>query len=130
MLLETVKRLLTRQLQVELHPKLLKDEVIAFIDQNVKTFPGKSGIKFILSEPRLNWKVSMYTLEKSFEMNDEMAAFLEANPDMEVKVTTLEKQYKANLSNAHVWIMTYQLIWHNGLKFACLLYRYTVNNKQ
>ena len=92
MLLETVKRLLTRQLQVELHPKLLKDEVIAFIDQNVKTFPGKSGIKFILSEPRLNWKVSMYTLEKSFEMNDEMAAFLEANPDMEVKVTTLEKQ--------------------------------------
>lgn len=91
MLLETVKRLLTRQLQVELHPKLLKDEVVAFIDQNVKTFPGKSGIKFILAEPRLNWKVSMYTLEKSFEMNDEMAAFLEANPDMEVKVTTLEK---------------------------------------
>lgn len=91
MLLETVKRLLTRQLQVELHPKLLKEEMVAFIDQNIRTFPGKSGIKFILTEPKLNWKVSMYTLEKSFEMNDEMAAFLEANPDLEVKVTTLEK---------------------------------------
>jgi DNA polymerase-3 subunit alpha len=91
MLLETVKRLLTRQLQVELHPKLLKEEMVAFIDQNIRTFPGKSGIKFILTEPKQNWKVSMYTLEKSFEMNDEMAAFLEATPDMEVKVTTLEK---------------------------------------
>jgi hypothetical protein len=31
----------------------------------------------------------MYTLEKGFEMNDEMTAFLEENPDMEVNVTTL-----------------------------------------
>jgi len=33
----------------------------------------------------------MYTLENGFEMNDEMTAFLEQNPDMEVKVTALEK---------------------------------------
>ena len=91
MLLETVKRLLTRQVEAELHPKFLTEETVAFIDNNVKSFPGKSGIKFVLSEPRLGWKVSMYTLEKGFEMNDEMAAFLETNPDIEVKVTTLEK---------------------------------------
>ena len=91
MLLETVKKLLTRQVEAELHPKVLTEETVAFIDNNVKSFPGKSGIKFVLSEPRLGWKVSMYTLEKGFEMNDEMAAFLETNPDIEVKVTTLEK---------------------------------------
>ncbi len=91
MLLETVKRVLTRQLQVELHPKLLNEEMVAFIDRNVRSFPGKSGIRFVLSEPRSNWKVSMYTLERGFEMNDEMAAFLQENPDMEVKVITLEK---------------------------------------
>lgn len=91
MLLETVKGLLTRQLEVELHPKYVTEELVNFIDNNVKLFPGKSSIRFVLSEPRFNFKVSMYTLEKGFEMNDEMAALLEGNPDIEVKVTTLDK---------------------------------------
>ncbi|MFT3705506.1 MAG: DNA polymerase III subunit alpha [Agriterribacter sp.] len=91
MLLETVKRLLTRQVQIDLHPKLLNDEIITFVDNNVRTNPGKSSIRFVLSEPRSQCKVSMYTLERGFEMNDEMTAFLEANPDMEVSITTLQK---------------------------------------
>ncbi|MCO5240840.1 MAG: DNA polymerase III subunit alpha [Chitinophagaceae bacterium] len=91
MLLETLKRAVTRQVDVELHPKLLTEEMVAFIERNVKSYPGKSGIKFILSEPGSGWKISMYTLEKGFEMNDEMAAFLESNPDIVVRVTVFEK---------------------------------------
>jgi DNA polymerase-3 subunit alpha len=89
MLLETVKRVLTRQVQIGLHPKLVNEALVTFVDNNVRTNPGKSSIKFVLYEPRSNYKVSMYTLEKGFEMNDEMTAFLEENPDMEVNVTTL-----------------------------------------
>jgi DNA polymerase-3 subunit alpha len=89
MLLETVKRVLTRQVQIGLHPKLVNEALVRFVDNNVHTNPGKSSIKFVLYEPRSNYKVSMYTLEKGFEMNDEMTAFLEENPDMEVNVTTL-----------------------------------------
>jgi DNA polymerase-3 subunit alpha len=89
MLLETVKRVLTRQVQIGLHPKLVNEALVTFVDNNVRANPGKSSIKFVLYEPRSNYKVSMYTLEKGFEMNDEMTAFLEENPDMEVNVTTL-----------------------------------------
>ncbi|MBX2924070.1 MAG: DNA polymerase III subunit alpha [Chitinophagaceae bacterium] len=89
MLLETVKRLLTRQVQIDLHPQQVTEKMIGFIDNNLRAFPGKASIKFVLSEPRSHCRVSMYTLEKGFEMNDEMTAFLEANPDMEVNVTTL-----------------------------------------
>jgi len=89
MLLETVKRVLTRQVQIGLHPKLVNEALVTFVDNNVRGNPGKSSIKFVLYEPRSNYKVSMYTLEKGFEMNDEMTAFLEENPDMEVNVTTL-----------------------------------------
>jgi DNA polymerase III subunit alpha len=91
MLLETVKRVLTRQLQIELHPKLLNQEIVSFVDNNIRTNPGKSSIRFVLSEPKSQCRVTMYTLERGFEMNDEMTAFLEANPDMEVSVTTLQK---------------------------------------
>ncbi len=91
MLLETVKRMLTRQLQIELHPKLLNQEIVSFVDDNIRTNPGKSSIRFVLSEPKSQCRVTMYTLERGFEMNDEMTAFLEANPDMEVSVTTLQK---------------------------------------
>lgn len=92
MLMETVKKVLTRQLQIALHPKLVNEQLVTFIDENFRTNPGKSSIKFVLYEPKSNYKVSLYTLEKGFEMNDEMAAFLEANPDMEVKVTTSGQQ--------------------------------------
>lgn len=89
MLLETVKKVLTRTVQVDLHPKLVTNDLIDFLDQNLKSFPGKAGIKFMIADPRSQCRVSMYTLERGFEMNDEMTAFLEANPDMEVSVTTL-----------------------------------------
>ncbi|MCC7525172.1 MAG: DNA polymerase III subunit alpha, partial [Chitinophagaceae bacterium] len=91
MLLETVKALLTKQLEVELHPKYLTEELVNFIDNNVKQFPGKSSIKFVLSEPQFNFKVNMYSLEKGFQMNDEMAALLETNSFIDVRVTTLDK---------------------------------------
>lgn len=91
MLLETVKSLLTRQVQVEMHPQLLNEKMLDFIDRNIQEFPGKSGIRFVFTDPRANLKVNMYALEKGFTMNDEMAVFLETNPDLSVKVVNLEK---------------------------------------
>jgi DNA polymerase-3 subunit alpha len=87
-LLETIKRALTRQLLIDVQPKLLKEEHIQFIERNVKRFPGKASLKFTFTEPKEHLKVSMYTVEKGFEMNDEMAAFLEENQDLDVNVVT------------------------------------------
>ena len=91
MLLETVKRTLTQKIQLEMHPKLLSEEIVGFMDDNIKKHPGKTSIRFVLSEPKHKLKVCMYTLERGFEMNDEMTAFLESNADIDVSVTTLQK---------------------------------------
>ncbi len=87
-LLETIKQSLTRQLILDIEARHLNENHIRFIEQNVKKFPGKSSLKFVLTEPRQQLRVSMYTLENGFLMNDEMATFLSDNPEMEVQVVT------------------------------------------
>ncbi|HXB42569.1 MAG TPA: OB-fold nucleic acid binding domain-containing protein, partial [Puia sp.] len=88
MLLESIKQQLTRQVVVDIDARFLSEEKIRFIEKNVKSYPGKSSLKFNISEARNNFRISMYTLDNGFEMNDEMAAFLESTPELEVQVVT------------------------------------------
>jgi DNA polymerase-3 subunit alpha len=76
----------TKKLQIELHPKYVDENIIGFVEKNVKKFPGKSSLKFCLSEPSSKLKVSMYTLQNGFEMNDEMAKYLQQKPELEIQV--------------------------------------------
>jgi DNA polymerase-3 subunit alpha len=85
-LLETVKQTLTRSLDLNVHPAAITPDFVRFVDRNVKNFPGKSTLRFNLFEPRENLKVSLYSFEKGFQMNEEMAEFLLNNPDVEVHV--------------------------------------------
>jgi len=88
MLLESIKQQLTRQIIVDTEARFLSEEKIKFIEKNVKRFPGKSTLKFNISEAKSNCRISLYTMDNGFEMNDEMAAFLEASPELEVQVVT------------------------------------------
>jgi len=88
-LLETIKKSYTRQLLIDVHPMMLTSELVQFLEDNLKKYPGKTGLKITLSEPKMKAKLSLYTIEKGFEMNDEMTDFLEGNPDLEVNVVTL-----------------------------------------
>ncbi|HTB99652.1 MAG TPA: DNA polymerase III subunit alpha [Ferruginibacter sp.] len=87
-LLDTVKPLLTKQVSIEIQPQFIKEDFVNFIEKNIKENPGKTSIKFNIVDTRNNFKVGMYTLEKGFTMNDDMAVFLNENPDIEVSVTT------------------------------------------
>lgn len=87
-LLETIKRSLTRQIQFNINPKLFTDNQFAFIERNIKKYPGKTRLKFVFNEKKGQKMVILSTIDKGFEMNDEMAAFLLENPDMEVNVET------------------------------------------
>ncbi len=87
-LLEITKQSCTKQLILDASPKAITKDFISFIDKNVKKHPGKSSIKFNLHEPLEDIKVSLYSLEKGFTMNDEMVTFLEENKDVEVKVVS------------------------------------------
>ncbi|MGZ5135391.1 MAG: DNA polymerase III subunit alpha, partial [Flavitalea sp.] len=88
-LLESIKQNLTKQLIVDIEARHLDERLVDFIDGNVKRFPGKSGLKFNINEAKHNFKISMYTIENGFEMNDEMAAFLLDKPEMEIQVVTV-----------------------------------------
>jgi DNA polymerase-3 subunit alpha len=86
-LLETVKTMLTKQVVIDVQPQFINSNFVNFIESNVKENPGKTSIKFNVIDNRNNYKVGMYSLEKGFTMNDEMALFLD-NPDLDVSVVT------------------------------------------
>jgi DNA polymerase-3 subunit alpha len=85
-LLETAKQALTKQLELSVNPEIINAKFVEFIDLNVRNNPGKSSLRFSIYEPQENLKVSLYTLEKGFSMNEEMAEFLMNNPDIEVSI--------------------------------------------
>ena len=87
-LVETIKRNLTRQLNIEASPQDINDDIIRFLEKNMKNFPGKSTLKFTLTEPKNKMKISLMTMSSGFEMNDEMVNFLENKPELEVQVIT------------------------------------------
>ena len=87
-LAETLKRNLTRQVHIEVHPKDVTNDVVDFIDKNVRDHPGKATLRFTLNEPKNNLKISLLTMDNGFEMNNEMTEFLESKPEFEVQVTT------------------------------------------
>ena len=87
-LLETVKSSLTKQVVIDVEPQFLDSSFVDFIDKNIQANPGKSSIKFNVIDSRNNLKVGMYSLEKGFTMNDDLAFFLNENKDIEVSVVT------------------------------------------
>ncbi|MBL0182984.1 MAG: DNA polymerase III subunit alpha [Chitinophagaceae bacterium] len=88
-LLETVKSSLTKQVVIDVQPQFINEELVEFIDRNIKANPGKTSIKFNVIDSRHKFKVGMYSLERSLTMNDELAIFLNENKDIEVSVVTV-----------------------------------------
>ncbi len=85
-LLETAKQNLTKNIDISIHPSAVSGEFVEFISKNVRSHPGKSSLRFNVVEPRENLKISMYTSEKGFLMNEEMADYLMGNLDVEISV--------------------------------------------
>ncbi len=88
-LLETIKRAFTRQVQLTMQAGAILPEQVDFLQKNLKKHPGKVRLKVILVDQVEKLLVQMKTTEKGFEMNDEMAEFLEMNPLIDVQVDTL-----------------------------------------
>jgi DNA polymerase-3 subunit alpha len=88
MLLESIKPILTRQVIMEVEARFINEALVQFIERNIKKYPGKSGLKFNILESKSQARISLYTMGTGFEMNDEMSAFLERTPELEVSVVT------------------------------------------
>lgn len=89
LLAETMKRNMTRQVTIEMHPKNLTADLVNFMDKNIKAFPGNASLKITLTEPKSKLKISLVTMNNGFEMNDDMIHYLEERPELEVQVLTV-----------------------------------------
>jgi DNA polymerase-3 subunit alpha len=87
-MLENIKQQLTKQVVLELEARQLNEQLLMFLHENVKKHPGRTGLKFNITESRMNARVSLFTRETGFEMNDELAAWLHENGDISVQVLT------------------------------------------
>ena len=86
-LAENVKRQLTRQLQLEVDARNVQPELVSFLEQNIKKFPGKSGLRIVVSEPKKNLRANFVTMDTGFELNNDLIHFLEDKPEIDVQVT-------------------------------------------
>lgn len=85
-LLESIKQSLTKQLDISMAPSAVSESFVTFIENNIKSHPGSSSLRFMIHEPKENIKITLCSFEKGFAMNDELAFFLSENPDVEVTV--------------------------------------------
>ncbi len=88
MLLESIKPILTRQVIMDVEARFINEALVQFIERNIKKYPGKSSLKFNILESKSHARISLYTMGTGFEMNDEMTAFLERTPELEVQIVT------------------------------------------
>ena len=88
-LAETMKKMLTKLLTVCAHPQDISQELVDFVEKNLRKNPGKSTLRFTLEEPRSRTKVSLVSMSQGFEMNEELIRFLELSPQLDVQVLTV-----------------------------------------
>ncbi len=63
-LLESIKPLLTKQLVIDLDARHLNENMVKFMEKNIKKYPGKASLKFNVQESKTNAKISLYTAGK------------------------------------------------------------------
>ena len=83
---KALRPLLTKQLVIDLDARHLNENMVKFLEKNIKKHPGKAALKFNVQESKTNAKISLYSMENGFEMNDEMAAFLQDCPEFDVQI--------------------------------------------
>src|SRR5690606_18214898 len=70
-LLETIKKTQTKQVIMDMPPQLITKEMVEFFETNIRTYPGKTSLKFTLTDRAAQWRISLITAETGIEMNDE-----------------------------------------------------------
>lgn len=86
MLMESLMKSCTKKLQIDADPELITSDMISFMQKNLEDYPGNSTLKFCIHHSRAKLNVGMSSLDKGFEMNDEMANYLQQQSELEVKV--------------------------------------------
>ncbi|MCK7554493.1 hypothetical protein MKQ70_05530 [Chitinophaga sedimenti] len=90
-LLQEVKKTHTRQVALVTMPKFLTPEIVQFLSKNAAENPGKAELYVQLIDRDDNLSIRMHTVNKHIEMNDDLAHFLQKQPDIDVYIDTINK---------------------------------------
>jgi DNA polymerase-3 subunit alpha len=85
-LLETIKKIMTKKVVIKIEPRFVTEELISFLEKNIKKNPGKTALQVELFDPADSWKISLFSSEKGIEINDELTDHLLNSPELEVVV--------------------------------------------
>ncbi len=85
-MLETMLRSNTKKVHIDINAEDITEDLVNFMATNVELHPGPAKLKMNIYDIHSNHKCGMFTSEKGFEMNDEMAHFLQSRTELEVKV--------------------------------------------
>lgn len=85
-LAESVKKNLTKKLMIQLPAASVTEDMIQFVQKNLKANKGSSLLAIELNDRDNDLCVDLFTTGKGFEMNTEMIEYLEKQPNWNVKV--------------------------------------------
>ena len=90
-LLQEVKRTHTRKLFLITQAQFITAEIVDFLVDNAAKYPGKCEISMQLIDQQEELQVKLHTFNRHIEMNDELAHFLDIQPDIDVYIDTINK---------------------------------------
>src|SRR5699024_7788113 len=86
-LLDEVKTKMTEEIEISAYANSITSEQIAFLADNLVKHPGNSGFHLHLSDDEEpDWKVSLRSLTKKVEMNDELVHFLNEQRNFNIRI--------------------------------------------
>jgi DNA polymerase-3 subunit alpha len=88
-LLENIKQTMTKQLVLEMEARQVDEQLLTFLQENVKKHPGPTALKVNITEPRSQSRISLFSRDKGLEMNDELTAWIYENGDISVQVLSV-----------------------------------------
>lgn len=90
-LLQEVKRTHTRKVGLLTQPQHVTPQIIDFLVDNAEKHPGKCEVHFQLIDHQEDLTVKLHTFNRHIEMNDELAHFLDTQPDIDIYIDTINK---------------------------------------
>ncbi|HUX84426.1 MAG TPA: DNA polymerase III subunit alpha, partial [Chitinophagaceae bacterium] len=89
-LLEDLKKKQTRQIILSGEPSRISSKLVDFLSLHERNHPGKTELRFDLTDPEGQVTVSLRGTQKPVEVNDGLADFLTAQPGLGVQVVVAD----------------------------------------
>ena len=87
-LLESIKEQLTKEVQIDFYATDLNKEWITFLEENVRSNPGKTSLKINITDPVDKHKITLYSMGRNIRFNDNLADWMSQNPEISYEVLT------------------------------------------